>query len=120
MKTKNKKEVNMKILKTIIMVFIPLFFLGLILYFHIMPKNFNYFYDIGTEQDNYLSPIERISDKIIQEDINYRNLTGHLVYFEVPVPKEGSSLKIVAKIKDIPANQIISLGVKDQEEWHYK
>ena len=88
MTQKNNKDLSIKILKAIIIVLIPLVFLEMVLYYNLSSKDFNYFYDIGGVNDNYLSPTERISDKIVEENINYRELKTHpSIYFDIPIIK---------------------------------
>ena len=121
MTQKNNKDLSIKILKAIIIVLIPLVFLEMVLYYNLSSKDFNYFYDIGGVNDNYLSPTERISDKISEESVNYRNLTNGLVYFDIPIIKNTDKIDLQIKFKDnFPENSKFSVGAKDQEEWHYK
>ena len=109
-----------KLIKFAVLI-IPLVIFGYLIYNNfIVSQDFTYFYDIGSEKDNYLSPATRISDKIIEEDVNYRNMTGHLVYFNVPIPRGAETIKVQAKFKDnFPKNTKLRFGAKDQEVWHY-
>lgn len=107
-------------ISNIIILLVPLIILSYLVYLNFFAsQEFNYFYDIGSEKDNYLSPEQRISGKI-QENISYRNLTGSLVYFNVPVPRGSETIKIQARFKDnFPVDSLMRLGGKDQEVWHY-
>ena len=83
--------------------------------------NYQYFYDIGSEKDSYLSPNERISDKIADVDNNYRNLTSSLVYFNIPINPASDFSNITIRFKDnFPENGKLYIGPKDKKEWHYK
>ena len=116
----NKKNTYVRITKLLIIILIPLIFLELIFYYNTSPRDFYYFYDIGNEEDNYLSPANRISDKIIEDDLNYRNLKEGLVYFDVPIPKRAEFINVQVRFKDnFPKNSKFSIGARDKEEWHY-
>jgi hypothetical protein len=82
-------------------------------------KDFNYFYDIGSLEDAnkpYLTPIARVSD-ILSEN---REITGGLVYFDIPVPRGSETITIQSKFNNnFPNKSVMSLGAKDKEEWHY-
>jgi hypothetical protein len=86
-------------------------------------KNFNYFYDIGSSQDassSYLTPIDRVSEIITDSDTNYRSLIGPLVYFSVPIPEGSNTVKIDFRFfNNLPENQNLKLGARNQEEWNY-
>ncbi|MBI2629264.1 hypothetical protein HYW74_04220 [Candidatus Pacearchaeota archaeon] len=83
-------------------------------------QQFNYVYDIGSEDDNYLSPLQRVSDKISDKTINYRNITSSLVYFDIPIAEGASEIEIDIKFKDnFPDNSKLILGAKNQENWSY-
>ena len=84
----------------------------------LIDKEFNHYYDIGGEQD-YFSPEDRISEKVL-EDPNYRELTGHLVYFDVDIPRFSKEVRVKARFKDnFPENWKLELGARYQENWHY-
>ena len=114
-----KEPKHVKILK-IMAVFIPLIFLSYLVYANfIISQEFEYLYDIGSEGEKYFSPLTRISESI-DEMPNYKNLTDHLVYFDVPLAPGSEKINIEVKFKDFfPENGIMSLGAKDQEVWHY-
>jgi len=116
-----KEPKHIKIIK-ILIILIPLIILQFIFYSNFLASHdFNYFYDIGSQEDNYLSPINRISDKFQDSDATYRNLTSQLVYFNAPIAKGSEFINITIKFKDnFPENSEFLLGAKDQEEWHYK
>lgn len=82
---------------------------------YIFSHEIEYLYDIGNGNENYLSPVDRISEPINTE---YRELQADLVYFDAEVPKNAESITVTTKLKNIK-NQKISLGAKDKEEWHY-
>ncbi len=106
----------------IVSLLIPLIIIGYLIYSNfIASQEFDYFYDIGSVDEKYLSPITRISESA-GEDKNYRNLTSGLVYFDVPVAHGSESVKIEVKFKDYfpeGARSYMGLGAKDQEVWHY-
>jgi len=117
---KQNKNVNYPNLK-FLTILIPLIFIEFVLCSNfLISHDFNYFYDIGSEKDNYLSPANRISDKINSLP-DYRDLTNQLVYFNVPIQKHSDNINVEIKFKDnFPENIEFSLGAKDQEEWHYQ
>jgi hypothetical protein len=116
-----KKNIGVEIFKILIIILIPLIFIEFIIYANISPKNFNYLYEIGSNEDNYLSPAERISEQINNTELNYRNLIDQLVYFDIPTIKGTDKINLEIKFKDnFPDNSKFLLGAKDQEEWHYK
>src|SRR3989338_5574166 len=112
---------HIKFFKIIIFI-IPILIFGYLLYNNfIASKEFEYFYDIGSENDNYLTPLARVSETVNEETSNYRNLISGLVYFNAPIARGANKVNVQVKFKDnFPENSRFSLGVKDQEEWHYK
>lgn len=132
-----KKELILsdKILKFIILI-IPFIIILYLLYTNIAPfgKEINNFYDIG--KDNVLTPKTRISQNIIEEEsnlnqqgsliikdsINYVNQTDSLVYLDSKVPWGADSVKFEIKFKNsFPEDsQLLKIGAKDREEWHYE
>ena len=113
---KNSKKV--KIIKWIINILIILFLLGILALNFLIPKDFNYFYDIGNN-DNYLTPLNRISESY-ENETNYRLLKENLVYFNSEIPLGSKDIKVQVRINNnFPNNSIMSIGVKDKEEWHY-
>ncbi len=116
---KNKNP-YIEFIKILVIIMVPLIFIEFVIYSNIKPQDFNYFYDIGSEEDDYLSPVARISDKINNSEISCRNLTDQLVYFDIPIPKRANEINLSIKFKDnFPNNSKFSIGAKDQEEWHY-
>lgn len=111
---------HVRILKYIILIIPAIIILYLIYANFISSQDFHYYYDIGLENENYLSPSSRVSEIVSTDDINYRNMTESLVYFNVDVPRGSDKIIIKSKIKDVYPNVKISLGAKDEEEWHYK
>jgi len=107
---------HIKILK-IIALLIPLVIIGYLMVNNfLVAQEFNYFYDIGSERENYLTPVTRVSE---QTD-GYREMTGGLVYFDVPIARGSEKVNIKVKFKDnFPKGWTMSLGAKDQEVWHY-
>ncbi len=83
--------------------------------------SYDYYYDIGSAKDNFLSPAERISDKVSDSDYNSRNLTSQLVYFSIPISSNSDAINVSIKFKDnFPENGKLYIGPRDREEWHYK
>ena len=106
---------HVKIIK-IIAILIPIILISyLITYNFLLDQEFNHHYNIGGEED-YLSPLNRISEKYD----NQRNLTGHLVYFEVNCPRGSKEIIVETKFKpNFPIGQNLKLGARNQEKWHY-
>ena len=120
LKMENKK-VYIEVIKILIIIMIPLILIEFVIYSNIHSQEFDYFYDIGSNNDNYLSPANRISDKIGGAEINYRNLTDQLIYFDIPTVKGTDKINLEIKFKDnFPNNSKFLIGAKDEEEWHYK
>ncbi|MFH0906216.1 MAG: hypothetical protein V1824_02680 [archaeon] len=121
----NKEPKHIKSTK-IIVIILAIGLIGYIFYEnYIINQTFYYYYDIGSEQDAkkpYLTPAVRVSDIIEEEEVNYRKLTGGLVYFYVDIPRNSEIIYINAKIKDnFPYKKKMSLGASDDSEiWHYK
>jgi hypothetical protein len=81
----------------------------------IIPQEFNYYYNIGGEE-NYLTPIDRISEKYN----NQRDMMSHMIYFDVDVPRGSKEIKIETRLKpNLPTGENLRLGARDQEDWHY-
>src|SRR3989344_5251787 len=104
----------------ILVILIPLIIIGYLLYAHIFSeREFNYFYDIGGEGDNYLTPLQRISEKF-EDGENYRNLTQNLVYFNSPIVPGSKNVKVEVKFSDsFNQDSIFYVGAKDKQVWHY-
>lgn len=115
--TVNKPK--MHLLVKIILILIPIAIFGyLITVNFIIDQEFNYFYDIGTSDENYLSPTMRISEPI---ENNYRNLSSQLVYFDVPISQGAETIDVDVRFQNLfEEDQKFLLGARDQEEWHYK
>ncbi|MFH1801928.1 MAG: hypothetical protein ABH864_00585 [archaeon] len=115
-----KKPLHVKILKVLAVLIPVVIILFLINANFLADQEFNYFYDIGSEGENVLTPVERISEAVTEGDLTYRNMTGHLVYFDVPIARGSEKVYAQIKMKDnFPEDGKISLGAKDEEEWHY-
>ena len=86
----------------------------------LISKEFNYFYDIGGEE-NYFSSEGRFSEGVIEDGINYVSLKHGLVYFNIPITKGSEDISVLTKIRNnFPEEQQkINLGAKDEKEWHY-
>jgi len=123
MKTKRKINERRIRLAKVVIVIIPILIVAyLITQQFLIPKEFTYFYDIGSEQDkNYLTPNYRITE-ILDDETTYRNLTSGLVYFYIVPPRGYEEVFVEAKIKDnFPDKQKMSIGIRDnQSYWHYK
>ncbi len=104
----------------IIALLIPIAIIGYLIYSNfIESQEFDYFYDIGSIGENYLTPVNRISG-LVEGNPNYRNLTSGLVYFNVPIARGSEKVNVKVRFKNnFPENEGISLGAKDQEVWHY-
>jgi len=103
-------------------ILIPVILVGFIFYSNfIAAHEFNYVYDIGLGTETYLSPADRVSESIIEGDLDYRNLTNGLVYFSIPISKGADNITIVTKFLDnFPKNGKLSLGADDNfTDWHY-
>jgi len=125
MENKKKNKQAFYIILKFLIILIPLIFIEFIFYSNFIANHdFNYVYDIGYEEENYLSPIARISEQLSDSsnlNLNYRSLTDQLVYFDVPISMYADNVNITIKFKDnFPENTKFSLGAKDQEEWHYQ
>jgi hypothetical protein len=122
-KEKVSEETKKKIYNSIkfLAIIIPFLLIGYIAYSNfIASQDFNYLYDIGSEEDNYLSPVDRISENIIDSDENYKNLTGHLVYFDVPIPRGSDNITIEFRYKNnFPKDSKMAIGARDMDEWNY-
>jgi hypothetical protein len=117
---KNKKTPRYaRIIKFLSLVVPALIFLYLINANILSPHEFNYFYDIGTGDENYLSPLVRISEPVIEE--SYRNLTSQLVYFNIPIARGSETVNVSVKYLNVfLENQKFSLGARNQENWSYQ
>jgi len=105
-----------------IIILIPIIILVYILSINfLIPQEFNYFYDIGSEQDtDYLTPDYRITEKLTENGITYREAIGHILYYEAELPMNSKEIKVEVKLKDnLPENAEIILGARDQQEWDY-
>lgn len=87
----------------------------------LVAQDFEYVYDIGSsESEGHLTPAERISEVVFEGEENYRELTGHLVYFDVPVARGAERVSVRVRIGDnFPEDGKISLGARNDEEWSY-
>jgi hypothetical protein len=105
---------------------IPLVIVFYLVYQHvIIPQDFEYKYQIGSSDDKYLTPRERISQagalSLEGDELGYRNLTSGLVYFDVPIARFAHQVTITTRFRnDFPAGATLSIGAKDQPDWHYK
>jgi hypothetical protein len=119
-----KEPPHIKMIKILtILIIIGVF--GYIIYNNlIVSHEYNYFYDIGGEEDAkkpYLTPIDRVSDIIIEEGINYRNQKKQLSYFEIPIKKKYEVIKIQTKLKEnFPKDGKFLIGIKEGPGWDYK
>lgn len=116
-----KEPKHIKIIK-IFAILAVIGIIGYLLYANfIISQDFNYFYDIGSEQDAkkpYLTPISRVSD-IVNEN---REMTDGLVYFTANIPRGSETISVQARFKDnFPNNSLMSIGASDNSTaWHYK
>lgn len=106
----------LKFLVVFIPVFIVLYLIGANF---LVAQNFEYIYDVGGGE-SYLTPSDRVSLAGSDGSVNYRNLTSHLVYFDVPMPNGAEKINVKVKFKDnFPENGLFSLGARDNRDWHY-
>jgi hypothetical protein len=118
-----KEPKHIKILK-ILVIIIALGVIGFLIYNNfLVSKEFNYFYDIGGEEDAknpYLTPTDRVSDIQMWENISYRNLTWGVVYFYQELPTGSDKIRVNVKFMNtLPKDYRLSIGIKDKEEWSY-
>lgn len=119
-----KEEPKIVKLLKLLIILIPLVIIAyLVTANFFLSHEFNYFYDIGTKE-SFLSPSDRVSlpssDLESDLELNYRNLTSSLVYFNVPIEEGSENISISIKFKDnFPINSKLMLGAKDSEDWHY-
>ncbi len=111
---------HIKILKILFTIAIFLIVLFILYKNFISAEQFNYFYDIGSKGESYLSPSYRVSEAANFEEITYRNLTSGLVYFNVPIPRGAEKINVSVRFKDNFSESLLILGAKDQEDWHYQ
>ena len=111
---------HIKILKILFTLAIFLIVLFILYKNFISAEQFNYFYDIGSQGESYLSPSYRVSEAVDFDEITYRNLTSGLVYFNVPVPRGAEKINVSVRFKDNFSESLLLLGAKDQEDWHYQ
>ena len=111
--TRAKKKNHIKKINYLI----PLAIFVLVLYQNfLVEQTFITNYNIGDEND-YLTPLKRVSEKYD----NQRDLIDQLVYFDVNIPTNSKTITIITRLKPSNVeNEIISMGAKDQGDWHYK
>ena len=118
--TVNKPK--MPLLVKIILILIPIAIFGyLITVNFLINQEFNYFYDIGGEEDAlrpYLGPINRTSDIIYSDNEDYRNINHRLIYFSIPYTKGSDSLLVSLNFLT-ELNKSFSLGIKNDIGWNY-
>jgi hypothetical protein len=112
-----------KVLKVLAVLIPVIIILYIIAANFLVNQGFEYSYDIGGTEDSaksYLTPAERVS-LVADDGVTYRNLTGGLVYFEIPVARGVETVDVEVKFKDnFPKKDgRFELGAKDQEDWHY-
>lgn len=116
----NKPKVSLWI-KLMIFI-IPLAIFGyLIAVNFIIDQEFNYFYDIGGEEDNsrpYLTPLNRTSEFYAEMGTTYREINNRLIYFNIPFTEGLEDLTLNMKFLT-NLNSSISLGIKNDTGWNY-
>src|SRR3989344_2346075 len=116
-----KEPKYVKSFKIIIILLSLAIFLFIVYLNFFASHDFNYYYDIGSEKDNFLSPTQRISEKSYKGDITYRNLTSSLVYFNIPIARNSEYFNIDVRFQEnLSEKGKFSLGAKDQKDWHYR
>jgi hypothetical protein len=118
---KPRKENILKILLLLVVIG-TLVYISYIFYANfLLSKDIMYYYDIGSSEDAknpYLFPENRTTP--IDNLTSSRNITSWLVYFSVPASKD-SLISIQTRYKkNFPAGYQMTLGARDQEDWHYK
>ncbi|MBS3084070.1 hypothetical protein J4423_04665 [Candidatus Pacearchaeota archaeon] len=116
------KKPRVPLLIKLIIIAIPLFIFGyLITVNFIIDQEFNYFYDIGGEEDTakpYLTPVERMSEIYNNSSENYRNVNYDLVYVNPPIQKGSEYADIQMRVIP-PINLSFLLGARISQEWNY-
>lgn len=112
----------MNIYVKILLFLIPLSIFGYLFYANFfVDKNFNYFYDIGSQEDSakpYLSPLNRTSDVYESNGITLRDVNHQLIYLTIPFVKGSETLHVKAKLRISPNDRVL-LGVKKDIGWNY-
>lgn len=100
-------------------IIIPILILGYLFYSnYVASHTFNYLYEIGTENEKYLSPANRISVPNLEE--GSRNMTSQLVYFSVPIARGSKTVAVQVRYFNVfPEKASFSLGAKNDINWSY-
>ena len=117
---KSEQTILDKIFKFAIFL-IPIIIIIYVLYMNIAPfgQNISLFHEPEEEQ-KFLGPLTRVTNSTI-EGTNHLVLANGLVYFDEKI--QGGTDKVNVKIKfynQFPEeSQVLKLGAKDREDWHY-
>ena len=112
-----KHITTIKIIIILIPAIITLFLINMNFLFD---QEFNYHYNVGNKDSEFLNPSERISQIKFEGETNYKELMGALVYFPINIPPNAEKIKVEIKFKDnFPEGGRLFLGAKSGEGWDY-
>jgi hypothetical protein len=118
-----RKPRSLRWLKILAVLVVLVFIAFILIQNFVISKDFNYFYDIGSSQDAktpYLTPANRVSAIINDSGTDYRNLIGHLVYFDVPIPTGAKTIEVNFKFFNNDSESYdLKLGARDHDIWDY-
>ena len=125
-------EKAVRIVSKILIYAIPVLVILYLLYMNFAPilfdNNINFQLDVGSAKEGLargitaLAPSSRVGDKMINENISYRELKHSLVYSDITISSNAETIKVSVRFKDnFPANnsQGFYIGTSDREDWHY-
>ncbi len=117
--TVNKPK--MPLLVKIILILIPLAIFGyLITVNFLINQEFNYFYDIGGEEDAvkpYITPINRTSSIYYRNEMNYREINHKFIYISLPNIEGIETLRFNLKL--FSEEDTLLVGLKNSTGWNY-
>jgi hypothetical protein len=118
MKNKTKQIIPIKIGIIVIPIIIILYLINVN---YLFDQEITYHYDIGSKDDNYLYPSDRTSNKIEENEVNYRTISEGLVYFyNNYLPPGTKTIEVTIRFKNnFPESGKLSLGAKNNDGWGY-